>query len=363
MLTIIDRYILKKYLSTFFFIVLLMAMLAVVIDFAEKVEDFTKPDSPKVNEIIFDYYLNFMPYITSLLFPLYALISVIYFTSRMAANSEIIAIIGNGVNFYRLLYPYLLGALMISFLHFYANHYIFPVANKSRTKFENTYVWKHNFQGPTDNIHIFSAKNEEIYIQHYGRADSSASNFCLIRYDESGLQRPFTLNAQRIKLIQYPNKWQIQNYYIRYVDGMKEKIVKGEKLDTFLNLKSADLARRDNLKDAMSSKELLDFIAAEKARGSGATMQFQVEYHRRTADPFSILVLTIIGLSVSSRKMRGGMGWHLVLGMLISALYVFMGKFSMTFSTHGGLPPFLGVWVPNIVFSGVAIYMLIRAQK
>jgi lipopolysaccharide export system permease protein len=363
MLKILDRYILKKFLGTFFFIVILMAMLAVVVDFAEKIEDFAKPDGPKSSEIIFDYYLNFMPYITSLLFPLYALIAVIYFTSRLAANSEIIAMIGNGINFYRLLYPYMIGAFIISGIHFCANHFVFPVANKSRTKFENTYIWKHNFQGPTDNIHIFSAKNEEIYIQHYSRSDSTAHNFSLMRYDNSGLNRFFTLNAQRVKLIKYPNKWRMFNYNIRYVNGINEKIVKGSQMDTVINLKSADLAIRDNLKDAMSSGELVKYVKEEKSKGSGMVVPFQVEYYRRTADPFSIIVLTIIGLAISSRKMRGGMGWHLVLGMLISALYIFMGKFSMTFSTHAGLPPFIGAWVPNIIFSVVAIYLLLKAQK
>jgi lipopolysaccharide export system permease protein len=153
------------------------------------------------------------------------------------------------------------------------------------------------------------------------------------------------------------------NYNIRYVNGINEKIVKGSQMDTVINLKSADLAIRDNLKDAMSSGELVKYVKEEKSKGSGMVVPFQVEYYRRTADPFSIIVLTIIGLAISSRKMRGGMGWHLVLGMLISALYIFMGKFSMTFSTHAGLPPFIGAWVPNIIFSVVAIYLLLKAQK
>jgi lipopolysaccharide export system permease protein len=363
MLKILDRYILKKFLGTFFFIVILMGLLAVVVDFAEKIEDFAKPDGPAASKIALEYYLNFMPYITSLLFPLYALIAVIYFTSRMAANSEIIAIIGNGINFYRLLYPYLIGAFVIAGIHFYANHYIFPISNKYRTQFENTYVYKHNFQGPTDNIHLFSGKNEEIYMQHYSRSDSTGTNFSLMRYDDTGLNRPFILNAQRIKLIEHPNKWRLFNYNIRYVNGLDEKLVKGSQMDTVLNLKNADMAKRDNMKDAMLSKDLLKYIAEEKSKGSGMTVPFQVEYYRRSADPFSIIVLTIIGLSISSRKMRGGMGWHLVLGMIISALYIFMGKFSMTFSTHAGLPPIIGAWVPNIIFSVVAVYMLFKAQK
>lgn len=363
MLKILDRYILKKFLGSFFFIVILMGLLAVVVDFAEKIEDFAKPDGPAASQIALEYYLNFMPYITSLLFPLYALIAVIYFTSRMAANSEIIAIIGNGINFYRLLYPYLIGAFVIAGIHFYANHYIFPISNKYRTQFENTYVYKHNYQGPTDNIHLFSGKNEEIYMQHYSRSDSTGTNFSLMRYDDTGLNRSFILNAQRIKLIEHPNKWRLFNYNIRYVNGLNEKLVKGSQMDTVLNLKNADLAKRDNMKDAMLSKDLLKYIAEEKSKGSGMTVPFQVEYYRRTADPFSIIVLTIIGLSISSRKMRGGMGWHLVLGMIISALYIFMGKFSMTFSTHAGLPPIIGAWVPNIIFSVVAVYMLFKAQK
>lgn len=360
---ILDRYILGKFLLSFTFIVILMSLLTVVVDFAEKVEDFTEEDGPTTQAVIFDYYFNFVPYITSLLIPLYSLIAVIYFTSRLAANSEIIAIIGSGVNFYRILMPYMLGAFIIASLHFYANHYIFPVSNKTRTQFENTYIWKHNFQGPTDNIHLFADKNEEMYIKHYNRGDSSGSVFSLMRYDSSGKERIFTLTATRIKLVESPNKWRLFNYYIRYVDGIKEKIVRGNNLDTILRLTSSDLSKRDNLKDAMTSPQLKKYIQEEKAKGSGMIIPFQVELYRRTADPFSIFVLTLIGVSVASRKMRGGMGWHLVIGMIVSALYIFMGKFSMTFSTHGGLPPIIGAWVPNILFIGVGLYMLSKAQK
>ena len=360
---ILDRYILGKYLISFTFIVILMSLLTVVVDFAEKVEDFMQPTGPTTYEIIFDYYLNFVPYITSLLIPLYALIAVIYFTSRLAANSEIIAIIGSGVNFYRILYPYVLEAFIIASLHFYANHYIFPISNKTRTQFENTYIWKHNFQGPTDNIHLFASKNEEMYLQHYNRKDSTGRMFSLMRYDSTGLERPFTLTAQRIKLLEYPNKWRLTSYHIRYVDGIKERLVTGNQLDTFLRLTNKDLSKRDNLKDAMTTPELKAYIQEELSKGTGLVLPFRVELYRRTADPFSIFVLTLIGVSVASRKMRGGMGWHLVLGMIVSALYIFMGKFSMTFSTHGGLPPIIGAWVPNLLFIGVAIYMLLRAQK
>lgn len=361
MLKIIDRYILFRYLATFFFIILLMGMLTVVIDFSEKVDSLA--NGPKWTEVVFDYYLNFVPYISSMLFPLYALIAVIYFCSRLAANSEIIAIIGNGISFWRLLRPFMMGAAIIAGFHLYANHFIFPELNKGRTRFENTYIRKNNFDGPKDNIHLFVSSQEEIYIQHYNRKDSTGRNFALIRYDSNGVDRPYTLEAGRIKLIEYPNKWELINYHARQVDDMEETIVKGAKMDTLLPLSSADLARRKNLKDAMNSREIMEYIEQEKAKGLGSTTVFEVEYHRRSADPFSILILTLIGVSIAARKTRGGMGMHIVMGMLVCALYIFMSKFSMTFSTHGGLSPLLGVWTPNIIFTFVAFYLASKAQK
>lgn len=363
MLKILDRYILRKYLGTFFFIVLLFSMLATVIDFAEKVEDFVgKKDGPTWGEIFGDYYLNFIPFINSLLFPLYTLITVIFFTSRLAGGSEIIGMIGSGVNFYRLLVPYLLAASLIAGIHYVGNHYLFPNSSKVRVRFENTYIWKNNFNSPSENIHFMLDARTEVYIQHFNRQDSTGRNFWLMHYDSTGTRRPTTLIAKTIKS-KGGNKWQIKDYRVRTVEDMTERLHTARSLDTTFNFVVGDLVRRDNYHQAMTTAELDEYIAKERSRGMFDPILYEVEKHRRTADPFTNIILTVIGLSIASRKTRGGMGWHLVIGVLISAVFIFMTKFASTFATNAGFAPLLAMWIPNILFSFVAAYMLLKAQK
>lgn len=359
----IDIYILRRYLGTFFFMTILLAMMAMVIDFSEKVNDFLEEGGPTLSETLLDYYLNYIPFIISLLFPLCALVSVIFFTSKMASQSEIIAMTGNGINFYRILVPYLLGAFFIAGIHYIGNHYIFPRSNKTRVAFENKYIWKHNYEGSSDNLHFFLDSHHELYIQYFNRRDSSGRNVSLMTYDTSLVLRPQTLTAQRIELIEAPNRWRLSNYRVHEIDGMRERIKEGNQIDTTLNVKISDIVRRDNYKETMTTNELDEFIANVRARGASVSMAFEVERYRRTAYPFSIIILTLIGVSVASRKMRGGMGWHLVQGMILSALYIFMLQFSTTFSTNAGFSPMLGAWTPNIVFLFVALFLLFRAQK
>jgi lipopolysaccharide export system permease protein len=362
MLKTLDKYILKKYLGTFFFIVLMFSMLALVIDFAEKVEDFVGPKAPTWGQIFGDYYLNFIPFINSLLFPLYTLITVIFFTSRLAGNSEIIGMLGNGVNFYRILVPYLVGALVITTLHFLGNHYVFPQASKTRVAFENTYIWKNNFNSPTENIHFMLDEKTEVYIQVFSRSDSIGRNVWLMRYDSTGISRPHTIIAKSLKAMG-GNRWQFKDYRIRTVNGMEETLVRNSLLDTTLAFSVSDLVRRDNYHQAMTTDELIAYIDKERERGMTNPIIYEVERYRRSADPFTNIILTIIGLSIASRKTRGGMGWHLVIGLLISGVFIFMTKFSTTFATNAGFTPVVAMWIPNILFSFVAVFMLIKAQK
>lgn len=364
MLKKIDKYILRYYLGTFFFMVLLLALIALVVDFSEKVEDFTGEDSPTMYQVIFEYYLNFIPFIISLLFPLCALITVIFFTARLANNSEIISMIGNGVSFYRLLVPYMIGAFVIATLHYFGNHYIFPTSSKTRVAFENKYIWKHNYEGASKNIHMIIGPGQEVYMNYFGRKTNDASQFCLMSYDSSSINRYTTLHAQRAKLIEPDsNLWRLFHYRLRTVDGDKETLTMGKQLDTLINLKKEDLVRRDNLKETMTTTELKAFIKREDERGSGVSVPFLVEQHKRTANPFSIFILTLIGVSVSARKARGGLGWSLIIGICLGALYIFTQQFSTTFSTNADFPPALGAWFPNILFGFIAVYMITKAQK
>jgi lipopolysaccharide export system permease protein len=364
---ILDKYILKRYLGSFFFIVLLFSMLSVVVDSAEKIEDFLEESGPTAGEVFFDYYLNFIPFINSLIFPLYNLIAVIFFTSRLAANSEFIAMVGNGVHHYRLLVPYLLGATCIASIHYYGNHYLIPQSNVTRTTFENTYIWKHNFVGKSAHFHAAVSPTEEFYLQGFNRYDSSGSQFAWIQHDSSGLRRKSVLTASKIKLLSPPNRWRLSGIKKRskindYKDAIDLKPPQ-DLIDTTIGLYIGDLIKRDNHKDNMTTDELIEYINKQKEKGLGGTLIFEVERYRRTADPFSIFILTLIGFSIASRKMRGGMAWHLVLGVLLCAIYIFMAKFSTTFSINGELPPIVGVWVPNVIFSAIALFIILKAKK
>lgn len=342
-------------------------MLTVVVDTAEKIEDFIKESGPGFNEIIFDYYLNFIPFINSLVFPLYNLIAVIFFTSRLASNTEFIAMIGNGVNHYRLLVPYLIGALIISGIHFYGNHYLIPRSNITRTTFENTYIWKHNYVGKNANIHVSCNPKEEYYLQGFNRFDSSATNFAWVFHDSTGINRQDVVLASKIKLIDGNRKWRLSG--IRYRNIKDEysydvKIMPPQYfIDTTLCLEIGDLIKRDNKKDNMTTDELIEFINKQKSKGLSGFKVFEVERYRRSADSFSILILTLIGFIIASRKMRGGMAWHLVIGIALSASFIFMTKFATTFSISGGLSPVLGVWIPNIIFGALTLVMLLNSKK
>ncbi len=360
MLKTLDRYIIKKYLTTFFFVVLIFTLIAVVIDFSEKIDDLIQDEIP-TGSIFMEYYLPFMPYINGLLWPLYALITTIFFTSRMAYNSEIISMMGGGMNFYRLAVPYMLSAALIAGLHFFGNHYLIPEGNKHRTLFENTYVWKNNFDNKTRNIHLFLDDNSKMYARRYSRRDTVCYDFTLEKFKDNKLISK--LSSPRTEWQGKTGTWLIRDYRLREFDGTDEKLSFGKKLDTLLNFTPGDIERRDNLKEAMTTPELRVFIQRERERGAANFEKYEVELHRRSAEPFTIFILTLIGLAVASRKVRGGMGLHLALGAGLGGIYIFLSKFSTTFSTNAGLSPQLGVWIPNLIFMAVTLFLISRAQK
>jgi lipopolysaccharide export system permease protein len=359
---ILDRYIFFKYISTFLFTVLIFTMIASVIDLSEKVKNFIDEPCTK-EEIIFDYYLNFIPYINSLLVPLYALISVVFFTSRLAFNSEIISVLNAGISFRRLMLPFLMAGTVIAVFHLYANHFLVPIGNKSRLDFEHKYIWKDSDFGKTKDVHMFLSDSSKIYIRFYNKDDTSARDVRIERF--AGQDLVYMLKAQDLKWLGPPNHWRIENYEIRTFEGEKENLILGKRqhIDTTLNLVPADFVRFSNQKEMLSSPALLEFVEAERARGFSNTKNFEIEFHRRSAEPVTVLILTIIGMAVASRKVRGGMGLHLAIGIGLGAIFIFLSKFSITFATNQGMPAILGVWIPNILFSGVAIWLVSRAQK
>ncbi len=360
MLKKLDRYIIKQYLSTFFFLALVASMLAGVVDFSDHVDDFLKSKAP-IKEIVFHYYLNYFPYINGLLWPIYSLITVIFFTSRMAYNSEIISILNAGTSFWRLLYPYIVAASIVAGINLLMNTVLIPQGNKKKTEFENTYFYKNNDKGKTRNVHLFTSPNSKIYIKRYIKRDSSAQDVMIEGFKDG--QVTSILFADKIKCLPEEGKWRLKNYYIRTFKGLREEIVEGTELDTVINLLPEDFIAFDNAQDAMTSRELTTHINRQRSRGAGGTASYEIEMHRRYAQPFTIFILTLIGVSLASRKIRGGIGLHLALGLGIGSLYIFMFQFSKTFSINGSLPPSLGVWIPSIVFSFVALYLISKAQK
>ncbi|HHS95583.1 MAG TPA: YjgP/YjgQ family permease [Phaeodactylibacter sp.] len=359
----IDLYIIKKYLATFFFTVLIFSIIAAIIDFSDKIEDYVEEDVT-LYEIIFDYTLNFMLFINGLLLPLYALIAVVFFTSRLAYNSEIISILNAGVSFTRLLRPYMIAALLITGLHLLGNHILIPQGNKKRIQFEHKYIYKHNDKGKKRDVHIFIAPDTKVYISRYRKADSTANNLRIEKFKDNELVA--ILKAKEAKWQGPPNHWKLLNYERRSFNGYKETLEispKGGSIDTLIDITPGDFVRYLEEKDMMVTSELRKFIAIEKQRGVGNAKPFEIEIHRRTAEPITILILTIIGVAVAARKVRGGMGLHLAIGIAIGAVFIFLSKFSVSFATNESLPAVLGVWLPNIFFFLVALILLYNAQK
>lgn len=371
MLKQIDKYIIGKYLTTFFFTVLLFTMVSVVIDFSSQVDKFLE-EACTLEEIVVDYYLAFIPWINGLLFPLFALIAVIFFTSRMATNSEIISILNAGVSFKRMMVPYLIASGGICILHLIGNHYIIPLGNKSKVDFEHTYIYKNQDKGETRDVHLLLDRDEEeetqskAYIRYYRKRDTSAKDLILERFENNRLvMRLKAKSANWIGSRDSINNWQLKDYELRTFDGDQENMIFGVRktIDTLLNLYPEDFVFYENDKLTLTTPELRRAIELEKQRGVRTTKSYSIEILRRTAEPFTIIIVTLIGMAIASRKVRGGLGLHLALGIALGATYVFLSKFSTTFATNQSLPPALAVWAPNIIFTAILIWLISKAQK
>ena len=362
MLKLLDRYIIQKYLGTFFFTVLIFSLIAIVIDFSDKVEKFIE-EPTTAHEIIFKYYLPYIPYINGLLWPLYALIAVIFFTSRLAYNSEIIAILNAGVSFRRLLVPYLCAGGFVAGLQLLGNHLIIPLGNQSRLGFEHKYIDKDSDKGRVRDIHLFLTPGSKAYIRFYNKRDTSALDLRLEQFENHQLVS--LIKASSAKWLGPPNRWRLSDYEWRTFDGREEtfKMGRGAHIDTTLNLYPSDFVRYHNQMEMMATPELLRFINDQQTRGAGNTKPYEIEAYRRTTDPVTVLILTIIGVAVAARKVRGGMGLHLAVGIGLGAIFIFLSRFSMTLATNEAISPLLGVWIPNIIFSVVALLLALRAQQ
>jgi lipopolysaccharide export system permease protein len=362
MLQTLDRYIIVKFLSTLFFSVLVCSLISLAIDFSEKVRYFIERDCTAM-EVILDYYPGFIFNMTGMLMPLYTMIAVVFFTSRMAFNAEILAILNAGVSFSRLARPYLIGGIVIAGMHLLLNHHLVPLGNRYRLAFERKYIDLKADKGKTIHIHLFLNADTKAYIQRFDKEQQVASGFRLEQYENARLVR--MLDAETARWMgDSVGRWQLNNYTIRAFSGMKETYARYTvPKDTLINLSPVDFRWFSNQVEEMTTLELIRAVDRDRERGLITSRQYAIEQQRRSADAFTNIILTIIGLAVAGRKVRGGMGLHLALAISIGGIFVFFSKFAVTFASSGGLPVAFGLWLPNLVFSAVAVWLVSRAQK
>lgn len=356
---ILDRYIIRKFLGTFFLTLALFIIIAIVFDVTEKLEDFLNGKVP-LSTIIFDYYLNFIPYFAILFTPLFLFVAVIFFTSRMAYRSEIIAILNSGITFNRMLVPYMVAAGFIAGLNIYANHWLIPNANKTRIAFEDEYIgYKPRNTGR--DIHMQIAKDQFIYLESFNFDDSSGYKFSFEKFDDGNLK--YKIRADKIKWNGAQKQWLLKNYVARTNNGMQETLKTGHDTLITYSFLPKDFEKKLNEVFTMNARELNSVIDELTLRGADNIAYYEVEKYKRTAFPFAIFILTLIGVSLASRKVRGGIGLHIGIGIAISFAYILFQQFSQTFSTNGDLPPIIGVWIPNFIFGVVAVYLYLKAPK
>lgn len=363
MLKKLDKYIVDKFLKTFFFTLLIFTMISVIIDFSEKVNKFIE-EPITFYEIIFQYYPSFILNIAGILWPLFTLIAVIFFTSRMAYNSEIISIFNSGVSFERLMYPYFFGAAVIAILHLAGNHFLIPMGNEVRLDLTYKYLYKNDDKGKTTDVHLFIAPDTKIFVHSYYKLQGRINKFRLEKFNENKLV--YLLKANTAIWLPDEKKWRLSNYEIREFDESgKDRLLLGNglEMDTTINLTPEDFVDYKEQHTMLTTPKLKEYIQYLNERGAGNTKKYESELFRRTAAAFSNFILTIIGLSIAARKTRGGMGLHLALGIALCAIFVFLSQFSIVFAMGNVFPPLFGTWIPNIVFSIIALFLITRAQK
>ena len=356
---ILDRYILKKFLSSFFFTALIFTLISVIIDLSDKVDQFIN-NQVAIDQVVTKYIVHFILYINGLLWPLFALISVIFFTSRLAKNSEIISAFNAGISIFRVLRPYLIGAFFITGVHLLMNHFLIPEGNKIRIPFENKLKNRNN--KTSNHIHLMLDPSTKFYARNFNPRDSSLNNVRLETYEGTILKS--YLEARYADWIDSTQSWSLRNYVMRSFDEFDQTFHQdpNNRLDTAIAITPTDIIKIHNQHQIYNSIELASYLNKQKARGIGGTRVFETELYRRSADPFSIIILAVIGFAVSSKKVRGGLGLHLAIGVALGATYIFLGRFALTFTNAEAMGPFLGVWFPNLFFLAISIYLLTRAQ-
>ncbi len=362
MISILDRYIIKKFIGTYIYAIVLIISISIVFDFNEHMTKFVTYHAPW-RAIIFDYYANFVPYFANLFSPLFVFIAVIFFTSKLAGNSEIIAMLAAGTSFKRLMRPYMLSAALIAAVNFYLGAYVIPHGNVIRQNFESLY--KNNKKNTSaQNVQLQVAPGVISYIQTYDNISKRGYGFSLDKFEKKKLVSHMTANVIQYDTISDERyHWKLSNYKIRTLKGLREHIETGYELDTVIMMEPMDLVFSKGQQETFTSPELLRYITKQKDRGSSNVVQYEVEYHKRIATSFASFILTVIGASLSSRKRKGGMGMYLGIGLALSFAYILLQTISATFAINAGTPAILAAWIPNILYAFIAYFCYRQAPN
>jgi lipopolysaccharide export system permease protein len=360
-LKVIDRYIIKKYLGTFAFTLGIFVVVTVVFDISEHLDNFLKNHST-LEEIAFQYYAGFIPFYMNLLSPLINFLAVIFFTAKMANQTEIVPILSGKASFNRFLRPYFICATLIFVVSFFANIYLIPYTNRLKITFENSHQF--NSDDPTKSeVHIQLDKHTFVYVQSYDNSIHTGYQFVMEKFDGDQLKEKLT--AGTISYDSLKRVWTIRNYGIKYINGLKEKWIDGnaKQMDTVLDMRPTDFIVVDNAYTAMPTSDLNRNITKERVRGTGALKEMLYDYYQRFVYPLSSFVLTLIGVSISSRKVRGGIGLPLGIGIFLCFTYIVVDRFAFVFAVKGDMPALIAVCIPNGLFGLVGYYLLLKAPK
>ena len=357
-----DRYIIYKFIGTYIYSIALIISISIVFDVNENLAKFTNSNAP-LRAIVFDYYVNFVPYFANLFSPLFVFIAVIFFTSKLAGNSEVIAMLACGMSFKRLLRPYLISAAIIAALNFYLGAYVIPKGTVVRHDFESLYKNKKK-QTSASNIQLMVDKGVVAYMSQYDDTRKTGYGFALYKFENKKMVSQMNANViQYDTIAEERYHWKARNYKIRTLKGMREEISSGNEIDTLIQMEPMDLVFSKGQQETFTSPELLRYISKQQERGSSNVVQYEVEYHKRIASSFASFILTIIGASLSSKKRKGGMGMYLGIGLALSFAYILLQTVSATFAIQADTPPMLAAWIPNIIYAFIAYFCYKQAPN
>lgn len=358
----LDRYIIFKFISTYIFLIAIIIVIAVIFDFNENIDKLTQSHASALK--IAQYYGNFVPYFANLFSPLFVFIAVIFFTSKLADNSEIIAMKSTGMSFKRLLRPYMFTAALIAASTFALGAYVIPKSNVARVNFQNRYIKKKADVTSVDNVQMQVDTGVVAYITHFDNVTKSGYGFSLDKFVEKKLVSHLTAQSiQYDTLSDHRFSWTLRSYEIRTLKGMREVLKRGERIDTTIVMEPKDFFYVRDQEQTLTLPELREFIDRQKLRGVSNISKYEVEYYKRFAMPFAAFILTIIGVCLSSQKRKGGMGISLGSGLALSFAYILFQTVSASFANNAGLDASIAVWIPNVVFAIIALVLYRRTPQ